>query len=399
MVAEDPQVQYPDLKPNYLNGLVQVANAATESPYSAISGTTARTSRSNDLRGSSAFDLLDAFPGLSDSADKVLSWLLPVDDISEEAIVSVCNELHNGNSRTTKNVLREGQIFDLQKNVYGRQPFIDVFAVLSTLLGSSEAHGNGNESWRPEPVLHKANITALTVFVTRPWEVVSTARLVEELDQIFPAAFTGRSSDAEDFTLALEIRTQHFILQLIRYIHEINFDPDMLLSQVFQNNPTTFKGWNSAGLRADELSEDQTQAITRRFHELGQNFADGKNVAPDVLRNAYPWLSFVAKTVNWSRARLGEIDSQINMQGGVDAVSTALNEEIHGRISAGMIGMDGLRTDIQLEYPSPSQISSAAADKIEAHRIATIKAASRRSEKLRSASNRMLWLFKFTCAD
>lgn len=70
---------------------------------------------------------------------------------------------------------------------------------------------------------------------------------------------------------------------------------DLLLSQVFQNNPTTFKGWNSPGLQAEELSDEQKRAIGLRFQELGQNFSDGNSVDPQALKNAYPWIPFVVK--------------------------------------------------------------------------------------------------------
>ena len=382
VVAEVVTIEYPELKPNFgpsLEGIVQAA----ESPFSAFSGTTARTSRStHEPRSSSALDLLDALPDLSYAADQVLSWLLPANEVSEETIASICNELQDHSSRTGKNVVRLGRSFQMQKDVYGGKPFMKPSIVVSALVGASEIQGNGSEHWRPDPLLHKANLTSLIMLIMRPWEIDASSQLLEFLDQNFPTAFSAQSSTDEDFAIALEIRTQHFISQLARYIHELNFDPDMLLSQVFQINPTAFKGWESAGLQAQELTDEQKQAIARQFQGLGQNFSDGKNVDPEALKNAYPWLSFVTRIMGWSKKRLADIETQVNAHGGTGEMIHALDQEIQARLSAGLMVLDNTRSDIQLEYPSPSQLSTPMSDKIELNRIATIKAAERRSSKL-----------------
>lgn len=272
----------------------------------------------------------------------------------------------------------------MHKDVYGGEAFMNPSVVVCALLGTGEIQGSENEPWRPDPILHKANLTTLITFIAQPWEVVASARLFEFLDQNFPAAFVGHGFAADDFELALEIRTQHFILQLFRYIHELNFDPDMLLSQVFQNNPTTFKGWNSPGLGAEELSDEQRQGVGLRFHELGQNFSDGNTVDPEALKNAYPWLPFVTRVMAWSKARLADIGTKVNDLGGEENLIRLLDQEIHGRINAGLIGNDGFRNDIQLEYPSPSQLSNAnvTSDKNNIQKKTNLDAARRRSQKL-----------------
>ena len=102
-VPEETNIEYPEIKPHFLNGLAQAASQVAESPYSAFSGTTVRTSRTaNEFKGYSAFDLLDALPDLSSGADKVLGWLVPVDEVSEETVGNICNELQNNGSRTSK---------------------------------------------------------------------------------------------------------------------------------------------------------------------------------------------------------------------------------------------------------------------------------------------------------
>ena len=382
VIAEVVNIEYPELKPNFGPTLEGIAQAA-ESPFSAFSGTTVRTSRSaHEPKSCSDLDLLDALPDLSYAADQVLSWLLPANEVSEETIASISNELQDHNSRTGKNVVRLGRSFQMQKDVYGGKPFMKPSIVVSALIGSSEIQGNGSEHWRPDPLLHKANLTSLAMLITRPWEIDASSQLLEFLDQNFPTAFSAQLSTDEDFAIALEIRTQHFITQLARYIHQLNFDPDMLLSQVFQINPTSFKGWDSPGLQSQELTEEQKQAIALQFQGLGQNFSNGKNVDPEALKNAYPWLSFVTRIMAWSKKRLGDIEAHVNAHGGTGEIIHALDQEIQARISAGLMVIGNTHSNIQLEYPTPSQLSTPMSDKIELNRIATIKAAERRSSKL-----------------
>ena len=389
VVAEVVSLDYPQLpqlEPDHgpsLEGIVQ-APVADESPLSAFSGTTARTSSrsAHEHKNSTALDLLDALPDLSYAADQVLSWLLPPNEVSEVTVAKICNELQDNSSRTGKNVLRLGRSFQMQKDVYGGKPFMKPSIVVGALVGSSEIQGNAIEHWRPDPLLHKTNLTSLIMLITRPWEIDASSQLLEFLDQNFPTAFSALLSTDEDFAIALEIRTQHFITQLARYIHELNFDPDMLLSQVFQINPTAFKGWDSSGLQAQELTEEQIQAIAHRFQELGQNFSDGKDVDPEALKNAYPWLSFVTRILAWSKSRLGDIKTRVNAHGGSDEIIHALDQEIQARISAGSMVIGNTHSDIQLEYPSPAQLSTPISDKFELNRIASIKTAERRSSKL-----------------
>ena len=382
VIAEVVNIDYPQPKPDFSPNLEGIAQAA-DAPFSALSGTTARTSRSaHEPKSSSALDLLDALPDLSYAADQVLGWLLPPNEVSEDTTASICNELQDNSSRICKNVVRLGRSFQMQKDVYGGKPFMKPSIVVSALIGSSEIQGNGSEHWRPDSLLHKANLTSLIMLITRPWEIDASSQLLEFLDQNFPTAFSAQLSTDEDFAIALDIRTQHFITQLARYIHQLNFDPDILLSQVFQINPTAFKGWDSPGLQAQELTEEQNQAIAVQFQGLGQNFSDGKNVDPEALKNAYPWLSFVTRIMAWSKKRLADIENQVNAHGGTGEIIHALDQEIQARLSAGLMVIDNTLSDIQLEYPSPSQLSTPVSDKIELNRIATIKAAERRSSKL-----------------
>lgn len=84
----------------------------------------------------------------------------------------------------------------------------------------------------------------------------------------------------------------------------------------------------------------------------------------------------------WSKERLADIETQVHALGGASDLIKALDQEIHGRITAGLIGNDGFRNDIQLEYPSPSQLSNTTSEKSEVQKRAGLETARRRTAKL-----------------
>jgi len=397
MVAEESNIEYPVLAQNASAQLESAANAIQEtnqsikSPgnLSAFSGTTARTSNAvQELRNSNAQDMLDALPDLSDAADKLLRWLLP-QDMSENTITIMRADLQYPGSRISKNVKRLSDVFQAQKGIYGDfESYINIPAVLKTLLGSDNVT-NLDAAWRPEPLLHKANIATFVGIIIRSWGEKFNNEHFDFLETIFPVPFLSRSSRIEDLSVAVEIRTQHFIMLSSRYTDVPNFDPDMFLSQVFFNEPPVLKGWEVSGLRSEDLTKEQQALIRRRLQEIRRNFSNGRAVDLPSLKIAFPWNVFVTKVVAWSKARLDQIQNEVDAHGGAVGIVQALSNETQTSVSAGRADMneDGTSPLVDLglrNYPSPSQFSHTTSDQSELHRLATMGAASMRPEKVKS---------------
>ena len=393
MVAEESNVGYPELAQDINTELetgenaVQGAGQPTKSPgnVSVFSGTTARASNpGQELKNSNAQDMLDTLPDLSDAADKVLHWLLP-QNISEDTIATMRADLQYPGSRISKNVKRLSNVLQAQKGIYGDfENYINIPAVVKALLGSDEI-ANLDAGWRPEPLLHKANLTTLVMIITRSWGEKFNNDHFDFLESIFPAPFLSRSSTIEDLSIAVEIRTQHFIMLSSRYTDVPNFDPDMFLSQVFFNDPPVLKGWHALGLRAEDLTKEHQALVHRRLQDIRRNFSNGRAVDLPSLKVAYPWNAFVTKVIAWSRARLEQIQSQIETHGGVDGIVQALSNETQTQVSAGAANMveDGTSPLVELDYPSPSEFSHTTSDRSDVNRLAAMRAAGTRTAKVK----------------
>ncbi len=396
MVAEESHIGYPILAQNAGAQLESAANAiqgidqSIKSPgnTSGFSGTTARTTNAvQELRNSNAQDMLDALPDLSDAADKLLHWLLP-QDMSENTIATTRADLQYPGSRISKNVKRLSDVFQAQKGIYGDfESYINIPAVLKTLLGSDNVT-NLDAAWRPEPLLHKANIATLVGIIIRPWGEKFNNEHFDFLETIFPVPFLSRSSSIEDLSVAVEIRTQHFIMLSSRYTDVPNFDPDMFLSQVFFNDPPMLKGWEVSGLRSEDLTRDHQALIRRRLQEIRRNFSNGRAVDLPSLKIAFPWNVFVTKVTTWSKSRLDQIQNEVEAHGGAVGIVQALSNETQTSVSAGRVDAseDGTSPLVDLglrSYPSPSQFSHTTSDQSEMHRLAAMGIAGMRSEKVK----------------
>lgn len=396
MVAEETNIGYPELARQINNELAATENAIQQTNQqvdlpgndSALAGTTARLSNpAQDGKSSNVQEMLDTLPDLSDAADKLLRWLLP-EDLSENAIAAIRADLQYPNSRIGKNVKRLSAVFAAQKGIYGDfEHYINIPVVVKALVGLN-AVADIDSVWRPEPILHKANLTTLVTVITRSWSEKFNNEHFDFLEGIFPAPFLTRSDSINDLSVAVEIRTQHFIMLSSRYTDVPNFDPDMILSQVFFNTPPNLKGWSVVGMRSEDLAKEQQAIIHRRLQDIRRNFSNGRAVDLPSLKSAYPWDDFVASVMNWSRARLDHIQEQIKAHGGVEAIVQSLgNESQHQIAAATTSAAEGVTSPlVELEYPSASEFSHTASDRSDLNRVAARKAAGKRAEKVKSVN-------------
>ena len=393
IVAEEPSLAYPDLAQAANTELELNEHAITlnndpnnsSGNAAAFSGTTARNSdTAQDLKNSSAQDMLDTLPDLAHAADQLLRWLL-LEYISDATVETMRVQLQFPGSRISKNVKRLGNVLQAQKSIYGDfESYINIAAVIRTLLGP-EAVTTENAGWRPEPLLHKANLATLVTNTTRAWSEKFNNEHFDFLESIFPGPFLSHSSSVEDLKIAVEIRTQHFIMLSSRYTDVPNFDPDMILSQVFFSDSSVLKGWAAPGLSAEELTEEHQALIHSRLQDLRQNFSNGRAVDLRSLKQAHPWGAFVTKIIAWSKARLDDIQRQIEANGGVNTILEVLSNQVQAQASAGAESMIDDRTSplVQLDYPSASEFSHTTSDRSDLHRLAAVRAAATQPAKVR----------------
>ncbi|KAL8822498.1 MAG: hypothetical protein Q9191_006768 [Dirinaria sp. TL-2023a] len=382
VVAEESDVAYPNLQQSANHGLQLV----DQSTPGALSGTTARTSIAKQaLKDSNVQDMLDTLPDLSAAADKVAQWLIP-EEVTEEVVASMRQDLLYPDSRLSKNVKRLSSVLQAQKGIYGDsiEDYISTQSVLTALLGSPEAD-DSDEPWYPNPMLHKANISTFLVIVTRSWGEAFNNDHLDFLEKFFPSPFLSRASTIEDFSAAVDVRTQHFIMLLTRYSDVPNFDPDIILQQAFyvSNSASPLKGWSAPGLKENDLNQEYQALIVRRMTDIRSHFSDGRAVHRP-LKAAFPWNAFVTKMIAWSKSRLDEIDTLIQTHGGVEAIVEALSGEVQSRVASGALDLarNGTSPVVELSYPSPSAISNTASDRSSLNRLAAARSVSGRGTKV-----------------
>jgi len=323
--------------------------------------------------------MLDALPDLADASSKILGFLVPR-QITGASVAGIASQLQTKDSRENKNLRRLGSTFQVQRDVYGSESYINPRGILRVFLGSKGILGHDAERWRPDALLQKANLAVLTSNILSHSVQAQNDQLIEDLEQAFPISFVegfvqsetptpGSSALArETLQLALETRTQYAILSLARYAGQRNFDFDDVLHQVFYKNQTNLKGWAILGLRAEDLTHDVHDAILHRLKELRNAFAaspQNPTAGIKTLKEDYPWAIFVLQTIDWIGQRLSEIEMQIELHGGAETIHQSLSNEIQRRRFVDSTiddAGDDVSSPLELIFEPPSETSLTTSD-------------------------------------
>ena len=393
-VKEDTSIVYPDLAPANGSTPHEHSNHATihESPgaFSAISGTTAITSRSaQDIAELNPDDMIDALTDLSNASDRILSTFLP-DGADDRHISIVRREMQDPKSRTAKSVQRLGPHFERQIDPFSFDQYINPSVVARVLSGAHRVADLGNGHWRPDTVMQKANFTKL---LTMLLSFENLSKDVQEfsfrkLERDFPTQFSqellelGQEYGAsvgnsvlleETFETAVELRTQFLIMLLTNSADESSPDPDELMKEVFYDHQSSLKGWNIDGLRGGHLSGQRQKVVMGRIREIRQTFLDdteslraGHYFDPEELYQKFPWSSFVERMMSWSRLRLREIDIRIDEQGGTEGIMQGLIDLRTGLANPNVdnVGpaLEKQDTPIEIDWQPPSESSNTTSD-------------------------------------
>lgn len=391
MVAEDPSVVYPDLQTAEDDGAgenVEDAGAGqqpTQQNYkspgglSAFSGTTARISLpAHELTELSPENMLDTLPDLSEASDKLLGFMIPA-ELSKDSVSRTMAQLQNKDTREKKKLQRLGNTFERQRKEYGGDSYVNVGETLKRILGRKAGPiDEQTASWRPDALLQKANLAILVWRMLSIPEQDQDGQFLEDITGPFPQPFAQKLGLSESLTpecsalaeatflLALEIRTQEAIMLLARHIGKLNFDPDVVLFQVFYD-ANDLKGWAVPGLRIADLKREAKDTILERVAQLRKafssnerTFSDGQSSGVEALRVLFPWTTFAQQMVAWAGQRLTEIEIQTTTYGGAHAICQGLMNVIQsGRIGHSLEsdGFDNESDDpeLRLDFDSPSE--------------------------------------------
>lgn len=329
---------------------------------SQMSGTTVITSASGQTSHTAAelaaLDpmMVELLPQLWVSAFQILALLAPL-NASVPMVESIVRELKVPGSRQAKRLQHQEEKFRLDRENFGTDNFIRNSFILKKLFGSQQVDAG---TFRPDAILYAANIaTMIKDLLVKESQGYSTQDFLAVLDTWFPECFVtefadnvhiGRSTMLDEtFEVALEIRTQYAIAAL-RYhkAGEVRWDPDHVLTEIFYDAPeqrsellshfedVTTNGQVKNLMRAGPAnSEDQEAIITERVLEIRNAFRQSEDAVQagdlvdfEQLHDQFPWSTFLAGVVKWSRSRFDEIEESIRQQGGVGNIVRSLIEAI-----------------------------------------------------------------------
>ena len=353
-IDESPKIQYPQLPQTQdINDEEDGANRNSDTSrrqsgqtvrstrrISGFSGTTVRTSRSDqELSREIAEDMICNLKDLSDASDKILGRLVPR-NISEASVQDKVASFLDSTSRDRKQLEKYSSTFQVHVDVYGGDSsFIDVPAIVRNLFDSHEQEDLKTGPWRMDPVLYKANLTAMVRgLVAQTNDDVE--KWIEALDTEFPRPFLQRFVDKtsveatadgstllkDTLDLALDIRTRSCILHAKRLVDMPKFDPDSLLQQIFYQDTNVLNGWNVIGIRSEDLVENRKlrHTIINRLDRLRQTFSS-RDIDLDSLEQRFSHNRLLASLVRWSQLRLNEIALQLERVKGADGIADAMH--------------------------------------------------------------------------
>ncbi|KGO75291.1 hypothetical protein PITC_001040 [Penicillium italicum] len=324
-------------------GFIVPRQVIPESPenhegHTNVSGTTLGHNDVEPVDFQVADKIATHLPFVQQQATLVMS-LLVRSDMNPDNLAAESKKLVDSNHQNRKRLRRsvEGLTDELEDSPLSRdgKSFLDITQA-RRLLSSTQLNASIAD-------IYMTNCALLTLNMFLPSiGTESQSEVMEQLDSQFPACVMSNFADSSmsrpvgasntseaTFNLALDIRTQFFIMELERRQHEHDFSPLSILRQVFtmdlapseddsQDMPGSFRGFNLPGVLQDDdghlpehLPEKFLIAVSDRFNELHEELYEGNSVDISGMKKAYRWRSFERDLARWIYARDREIKDDI----------------------------------------------------------------------------------------
>lgn len=299
--------------------------------------------------------LVEELPDLQNAANRFLD--LFVSNASDpRTILESVKRITNPRSTDSKRLKLAIRRLVSTMSGFSNQAFIDV-AQMSQLLPTVQPRGSA--PWSPSPILHRANCARLALDVLLvSIGSQSPRQAVERLENRFPAPFMdsivkrsqpkpvgASTAEKQTFELALEIRTQYFIMELEKHQNEKDFDPRAILKGVFYDelaldedasavDPGSLRGFKLVPTFEDEngrLPDRYQDDVIDRISELEYDLFD-QDEQPNIqgLKRA-SWTRFVQRTARFVHSRDKEILSDLQQQPKFDEVEDLVRRAIEHR--------------------------------------------------------------------
>lgn len=322
--------------------------------HSNISGTTFLPQDSSFEDGEpDPIILVEELPDLQSAANRLLD--LFVSNASDPRnILDSAKRITNPRNTDSKRLKLAVRKLVSTMNGFSSQAFIDV-AQIKQMIPSVRPPGAARP-WSPLPILHKANCARLALDVLlASIGSQSPRQAVERLERQFPTPFLNSivkrsqpkpvgasTAEKQTFELALEIRTQYFIMELERRQSEKDFDPRSILKGVFYDelaleedeDPGSLRGFKLKPIFEDEngrLPDRYQDDVIDRVSELEYDLFDQDDLLNIQSLKRASWTRFVLRTARFIHSRDKEILFDLQQQPKIDEVEDLVRKEIERR--------------------------------------------------------------------
>ncbi|KAF2724912.1 hypothetical protein K431DRAFT_281386 [Polychaeton citri CBS 116435] len=312
--------------------------AASTGRISGISGTTAKTSFSEDLVQELDKDIvLDNLPNLTTAADDLGGFLAP-----QSNHAGFWKEIRTSGSRYNKLFKSRAKNFDHYRDNFGSQEYIQPNIVLRVLLGVSSSDELPDAIWRPDAAIYKINLAQmLRTMVTHfsdPIESTDEGCIaISRLDNDFAQLVAAGEPSLSSLSASLAIATQYVIAQLTAFQAAPDFSAADIVRKILHDAYGNFKHANTLKLNAFDQAEQVAfqGRVQQVLQELESPFTPERGMtvpaALGELREKFPRLQAVNEIAEYYMERRRRYDSVIDAAGGAQPFFTALNEEVQAR--------------------------------------------------------------------
>lgn len=321
-------------------------NDASPSRVSAVSGTTVRTTFSQEEANELDSDImLDSLKSLHTASEELLKVLIPsgVDDLR-----AVWEEISTEGTRPFKLYQKRLSAFKLYKSDYTTaQNYISPTNVARSLFEVHTVDEIPQDAPQPDSVLRTANLAyllhMLLVEIGSPdTSEDEVAEILETADQALPLVVAGPSFDDLAMKLSIAITTQVAVSRMALLLEDPNYNPQGIATHAFfseDDDGTQFYRHHHA-LHLDTLDQEHQAASLARITDIvdalkkpfGIDSQMDPNDALDFLRETYPWASFIDDDLlPYYLDRKRQLDQIVQHAGGIDSLDNQVKNAVAGR--------------------------------------------------------------------
>lgn len=288
-----------------------------------------------------------------ESQSRRLLRLLVRENASEEDLGRNLEQLYDPKSKISSDLKIRMKAFNsTQDGTFGSQTYTRPDIILRCLLNVQDVTLLPDRAWRPDAIIYMGNLAKLVHQLCQITpEDARILPMLNSLDVTFPQAFSNEfpsdTSFQETFGMAMELRTQFAIMNVIEqrpqtydeasgHIFSVFVDTydseDALDSLALELKPRLWDGLpvNQFGI-VGSIAQ-RVQELRRPFKHIDGGLEDATQAIMELQSN-FPWIELQLKLLRWAQMRMDEIDQDLDDRGGTAAVINALEQEISRRTS------------------------------------------------------------------